>query len=76
MPRLDTYVPDVQTLNADDVPPSAIHAPEGYKPFDDTPDRQQSPTESSENTVVSPGTPEATPAEKVEESESCPSSCL
>jgi hypothetical protein len=44
-----------------DEPSSVIHAPPGFKQFDEGRSNTQSPTESSENTVVSPETPEATP---------------
>lgn len=52
---------------ADDEPQSVIHAPEGFKSFEDMRASQQSPTEGSENTVVSPRTPEAvmSPTSKV-----------
>lgn len=63
--RIDTQLGPSKP--SDDDPQSVIHAPSGFKNFEDTPSSHQSPTESSENTVVSPVTPEAitSPVDKV-----------
>lgn len=56
-PQLDTRLP--ARIPADDEPQSVIHAPSGFKSFEESKAIQQSPTERSDHTVVSPRTPDA-----------------
>ncbi|KAK4551846.1 hypothetical protein LTR86_010842 [Recurvomyces mirabilis] len=59
MQRIDTQVSASARATPEDAPASVIHAPTGFQNFDASNPRIHSPTESSENTVVSPETPEA-----------------
>ena len=65
MSKIDTQLAPAKP--SDDDPQSVIHAPSSFKNFEETKESQQSPTQGSENTVVSPSTPEAitSPIEKV-----------
>lgn len=64
MPQINTqFLP--RKLSADE-PQSVIHVPSNYKSFENAKPTDKSPTEASENTVVSPPTPDAlNPADKV-----------
>ena len=72
MQKIDTQLPPrPRTASTDDDPPSVIHAPWGFKNFEESKSNQASPTYQSESTtVVSPTTPEAIPKpdEKVKSS--------
>ena len=57
MPQIDTRLPVRRP--SEDEPQSVIHAPSDYKSFESSRPTQKSPTEGSENTVVSPPSPEA-----------------
>lgn len=65
MPPISTQLP-YQAPSKDD-PQSVIHAPSDYKNFENVNGSQKSPTEGSENTIVSPPSPEqpTSPQEKV-----------
>lgn len=68
MHKIDTQITTVSSSDSKDEPQSVVLAPDGFKNFETgITSNQQSPTESSENTVVSPDTPEAakSPIEKV-----------
>ncbi|TKA76485.1 hypothetical protein B0A55_02879 [Friedmanniomyces simplex] len=56
---IDTQVSRSTRSDSEDGPGSVIHAPSGFKHLAEDDAGQPSPTESSENTVVSPETPEA-----------------
>ncbi|KAK4950866.1 hypothetical protein LTR10_010859 [Elasticomyces elasticus] len=56
---IDTQVSKLSRSNSEDTPASVIHVPSGFKNFEADDSDQHSPAESSENTVVSPATPEA-----------------
>ena len=74
MHRIDTQVSASARATPEDAPSSVIHAPEGFQNFDASIPGIHSPTESSENTVVSPETPEAakSPTDRVSTSlEAC-----
>ncbi|KAK1808554.1 hypothetical protein LTR12_017093 [Friedmanniomyces endolithicus] len=64
---IDTQVSKLSRSGSEDGPTSVIHAPSDFKKLKDGGSEPHSPTESSENTVVSPDTPEAvrSPKEKV-----------
>ncbi len=64
---IDTQVSKLSRSGSEDGPSSVIHAPSGFKKLKDGGSEPHSPTEGSENTVVSPDTPEAvrSPKEKV-----------
>ncbi|KAK5678641.1 hypothetical protein LTS10_009085 [Elasticomyces elasticus] len=64
---IDTQVSKLSRSNSEDTPASVIHVPSGFKNFEADDSDQHSPAESSENTVVSPATPEAvrSPIDKV-----------
>ncbi|KAK5171141.1 uncharacterized protein LTR77_004285 [Saxophila tyrrhenica] len=62
-PRIDTQLPDsVRSPKDSDDPQSVIHVPSGFKNFEESNSRTESPTDRSDNTVVSPTTPEAIPS--------------
>lgn len=65
MPQLDTRLP--MRRPSEDEPQSVIHAPSDYKSFESGRPNQKSPTEGSENTVVSPPSPDAalSPSDRV-----------
>ncbi|KAK3713363.1 hypothetical protein LTR37_008555 [Vermiconidia calcicola] len=58
--KIDTKLPSlVRSGSTENDPQSVIHAPSGFKNFEDSRSTTTSPTAYSENTVVSPSTPEA-----------------
>ncbi|KAK0363033.1 hypothetical protein LTR02_012716 [Friedmanniomyces endolithicus] len=63
---IDTQVSKLSRSGSEDGPSSVIHAPSSLKKLKDGGSEPHSPTEGSENTVVSPDTPEAvrSPKEK------------
>lgn len=65
MPQIDTRLPP--RMPSEDEPQSVIHAPSDYRSFESNRTNQKSPTEGSENTVVSPPSPEVvlSPVERV-----------
>ena len=65
MPHIDTRLPP--RVPSEDEPQSVIHAPSDYRGFESSRPNQKSPTEGSENTVVSPPSPEVamSPIERV-----------
>jgi len=59
MHTIDTQLSRLTRTGSEDGPASVIHAPSGFKKFEEDPSGQQSETDSSDNTVMSPRTPEA-----------------
>ncbi|KAF2430172.1 hypothetical protein EJ08DRAFT_254252 [Tothia fuscella] len=67
LPQLDTAIADKSRVDSDDAPQSVIHAPTGFRQFQEhkksppflRPRSESLPSQNSENTVVSPTTPES-----------------
>ena len=68
MHKIDTKIPPrTRSDSTDDDPQSVIHAPSGFKDFQESKSNGVSPTDRAGNTVISPSTPEAlaNPEDKV-----------